>query len=348
MRSSRAGANIPASPARNRVRIVVWGLIAVNVGVWALLLTVSRRYPFLLGLGALAYVFGMRHAVDADHIAAIDNTTRKLINDGHRPLGVGFFFSLGHASIVCVLALGMALSTHVFKSFLAHVDLAAGLIGTLSSALFLYLIAILNLVVLKDIYGVFREIRRSRLSSERMAELEEALLKRGLMNRLLGRFYSSIRASWQMYPVGFLFGLGFDTPSEMAVLGMSVLAAGRSVPIWTLSILPLVFSSGMILVDTLDGIMMQSAYSWAFINPLRKVYYNLSITSISVVIALGVGSVELMQVLASELALKGAFWERLQGVDFGTLGYAIIGILLLGWALAILAYRVSGLEKAEA
>ncbi len=348
MRSSVAGATRLWSSSRNRVKIVVGSLVAVNLVVWALLLAASVRYPFLLGLGALAYVFGLRHAVDADHIAAIDNTTRKLINDGSKPLGVGFFFSLGHATIVCLLALGMALSTHVFRALLHNVGSAAGTIGTLASALFLYVIAILNLVVLRDIYGVFQEVRRDRVSRERMAELEEALLKRGLMNRLLGRFYASIKASWQMYPVGFLFGLGFDTPSEMAVLGMAALAAGRSVPTWDLAILPLVFSSGMILVDTLDGIAMLSAYSWAFVNPLRKIYYNLSITSISVLIAIGIGSVELMQVLASELDLKGTFWDRLQGLDFGTLGYAIIGTLLLGWAVATVAYRVSKFEGAEA
>lgn len=329
----------------NRIKAAIGGLVAFNIAVWGLLLAVSGRFHFLFGLGVLAYVFGLRHAVDADHIAAIDNTTRKLMSDGKKPLGVGLFFSLGHATVVFVLAVGMAVAAHVFKSFLHHVDATASLIGTLVSALFLYLIALLNLVVLRDIYRIFQAARRTRLTREKMLELEEALLKRGLMNRVLGRFYASIRTSWQMYPVGFLFGLGFDTPSEMALLAMAVLAAGKSVPLWAILVLPLVFSAGMILVDTLDGLVMQSAYSWAFLNPIRKVYYNLSITTISVLIALGVGSVEALQVLAAEFSLKGGFWDFLQGMDFGTMGYMIIGILLASWAVAIVVYKVKGFEK---
>ena len=328
-----------------RIRSALGGLVLFNVAVWAVLVAVSRQYHFLLGLGLLAYVFGLRHAVDADHIAAIDNTTRKLMNDGQKPLGVGFFFSLGHSTVVFVLALGMAVATHLFRTFLHNVDATASLVGTVISALFLYLIALLNLVVLRDIYAIFQKARRMPLTKEKMLELEEALLKRGLMNRVLGRFYASIKESWQMYPVGFLFGLGFDTPSEMALLGMAVLAAGKSVPIWAIMVLPLVFAAGMMLIDTLDGMVMLSAYSWAFLNPIRKVYYNLSITTISVLIALGVGTVEAMQVLGSEFSLKGAFWEYLQNLDFGTIGYGIVGILIVSWLTAILVYRVKGYEK---
>lgn len=332
-------------------KIKVYSLLGVivvaNVIAWIILVAISERYPFFMGLGVLAYVFGLRHAVDADHIAAIDNTTRKLMNEGKKPLGVGLFFSLGHSTVVFILALGLSAATHAFGLFLHRVDATASLIGTLVSAIFLYLIALLNLVILKDIYYVFQEVRRSGLSREKRDEMESLLLKRGLMNRLLGPAYKAIRTSWQMYPVGFLFGLGFDTPSEMAVLGMAVLATGKSVPLLATLVLPLIFSTGMILVDTLDGVLMQSAYSWAFLNPIRKVYYNLSITTISVLIAFGVGTVEALQILGSELSLKGTFWDYLQNLDFGTLGYSIIGILVVSWIVAIVFYKWKGYENEE-
>lgn len=320
-------------------------LVAANVVAWAMLIALSGHYPFLFGLGVLAFVFGLRHAVDADHIAAIDNTTRKLMNDGNRPLGVGFFFSLGHSTVVFILALGLAAATHTFGTFLHRVDATAGLLGTLVSAIFLYLIALLNLVILRDIYHVFQELRRSGFTQEKREEMEALLLKRGLMNRVLGRAYRAIRSSWQMYPIGFLFGLGFDTPSEVTLFGMAVFASGKNVPLASILVLPLIFSTGMILVDTLDGVLMQSAYSWAFLNPIRKVYYNLSITTISVLIAFGVGTVEWLQILGSELSLKGGLWDLLKEIDFGTMGYLIIGILVVSWAVSIAFYKIKGFEK---
>ncbi len=326
---------------------LIGGIIVANVMAWIILFIISQRYPFFVGLGALAYVFGLRHAVDADHIAAIDNTTRKLMNEGKKPLGVGFFFSLGHSTVVVILALGLSVATHAFGLLLHRTDSTASLIGTLVSAIFLYLIAILNLVILKDIYSVFQEVRRTGLTQEKRDEMESLLLKRGFMNRLLGPAYKAIRTSGQMYPVGFLFGLGFDTPSEMAVLSMAVLATGKSVPLIDTLVLPLIFAMGMILVDTLDGVLMQSAYSWAFFNPIRKVYYNLSITTISVLIAFGVGTVEALQILGSELTLKGSFWDWLNNIDFGTLGYVIIGILVASWMAAIIFYKWRGYEEKE-
>ena len=325
--------------------LLLGSLVSVNVGVWILLLLFSHRYPFLFPLGTLAYIFGLRHAVDADHIAAIDNTTRKLMNDGKKPLGVGLFFSLGHTTVVFCLAAGLAVATHIFKSVLHNADAEASLIATVASAGFLYLIATLNLVILRDIYRIFRKVRRTRLTPEKQQELEELLLKRGLMNRVLGKAYHAINAAWQMYPVGFLFGLGFDTASEMALFAMAVLAAGKGLPIWVVLILPLVFSAGMVLVDTLDGVVMLSAYSWAFLHPVRKLYYNLSITTVSVLIALGVGSVEWLQVMGSQLSLKGVFWDWVQGLDFGVLGYGIIAILLVSWAVAFAVYKLKGYEK---
>lgn len=335
----------------NNHKIKVFSLVgfvgAANIVAWVVLVTISKHYPFLFGLGVLAFVFGLRHAVDADHIAAIDNTTRKLMNDGKKPLGVGFFFSLGHSTVVFILTLGLAAASHTFGVFLHRVDASASILGTLVSAIFLYLIALLNLIILRDIYHVFQEMRRTGFTHDKKAEMESLLLKRGLMNRLLGPAYHAIRASWQMYPVGFLFGLGFDTPSEMAILGMAVFATGKSVPLVVIFVLPLLFSTGMILVDTLDGVLMQSAYSWAFLHPIRKIYYNLSITTISVLIAFGVGTVEALQILGSELSLKGVFWSFLDRMDFGTLGYMIIGILVVSWVVAIAFYKWKGYEKEE-
>ena len=315
------------------------------MAAWVILIVLSHRYGFLFPLGALAYVFGLRHAADADHIAAIDNTTRKLMNDGQRPLGIGLFFSLGHSTIVFLLVAGLAFATQAVKSGLPHLELMGGILGTVISAAFLYLIAILNLVILRDIYRAFQEVRRIRLTKEKIQELEEILLRRGLMNRLLGRAYRSIRSSWQMYPVGVLFGLGFDTASEVALLGLSAFAAGRNLPMSAILILPLMFAAGMSLIDTLDGVLMQYAYGWAFLNPVRKIFYNLSVTTVSVVVALGVGSVEWLQVIGNELALKGYFWNSLQALNFATLGYFIIALLLASWVASIVIYRLKGYEK---
>jgi len=327
-----------------RIKMAVFGLLALMAASLAILLAVSRLYPPLFGPGILALVLGLRHAVDADHIAAIDNTTRKLMNDGQKPLGVGFFFSVGHSTIVFGLFLGIAFATRAFGTFLKDVDNSVNMLATLVSALFLYLIALLNLVILRDIYRIFQDLRRKRLTPAKRLELEEALLKRGLMNRVLGRFYEMVKASWQMYPVGLLFGFGFDTPTEMALLAMSALVVGKNVPIWATLALPLVFSAGTVTIDSLDGMVMQSAYSWAFLHPIRKVYYNLSITTISVLIALGVGTVEALQILGTEFSLKGAVWDFLQGMDFETMGYIIIGILLVSWVAAAVLYRVKGYE----
>ncbi len=325
---------------------VLFGLLGMaNVAAWVILLGLSHRYGFLFPLGVLAYVFGLRHAADADHIAAIDNTTRKLMNDGQRPFGIGLFFSLGHSTIVFLLATGLALATHTVKVGLPQLSAVGGILGTSISAAFLYLIALVNLVVLRDIHQAFREIRGTNLTRERILELEEALLRRGLMNRLLGRAYRSIRSSWQMYPVGVLFGLGFDTASEVTLLGLSAFAAGRSLPVAAVLVLPLMFATGMSLVDTLDGVLMQYAYGWAFLNPVRKVFYNLSITAVSVLIALGIGSIEWLQVIGNELAFKGSFWGFLQTLNFSTMGYFVIALLLVSWGAAVVIYRLKGYEK---
>ncbi|MGO0122737.1 HoxN/HupN/NixA family nickel/cobalt transporter [Desulfothermobacter acidiphilus] len=320
-------------------------LLLFNLVVWVVLFEASHSYPYLLPLGLLAYVFGLRHACDADHIAAIDNTTRKLANEGKKPLGVGTFFSLGHSTIVILMAMGLALATQVTERNIPVLEHVGSIVGTLVSAAFLYLIAAINLFILVDVYRIFQKVRREHLTEEKMQELDETLLKRGFMNRILRGLFRSITASWQMYPVGVLFGLGFDTASEVALLGISAAAASKMMPLIYVIILPLMFTAGMCLVDTTDGVVMQYAYGWAFLNPIRKIYYNLSVTAISVLLALVVGGIEWLQVVSMEFGLKGSFWTELQAISFAKLGFIIIGLMLLTWLLAILIYKVKGYER---
>lgn len=318
-------------------------LIVYNILAWEELFRLSHVDAALLPLGVLAFVLGLKHAADADHIAAIDNTTRKLMNDGQRPIGVGFYFSLGHSTVVFVLVMGLAIATGLMQHDIKAVENLSGIIGTGISAAFLYFIAVVNLIVLMGIYDAFRQMQRGTFDRE---QLEELLAQRGFMNRLFGRLFATIRRSYQMYYVGLLFGLGFDTTSEMMVIGMAALAATRHMPLEYIVILPMLFAGGMTLLDTTDGIVMLSAYQWAFQNPIRKVYYNMVITTISVAIALLVGTIELLQVVATEMAWKGVFWNTLQNLSFGTIGFVIIGILLISWGVAIMIYRLKGYEQA--
>lgn len=328
---------------RNRSITGIYGIILVfNFLAWGELWRLSRGYAALLPLGVLAFVLGLKHAADADHIAAIDNTTRKLMNDGQRPVGVGFYFSLGHSTIVFIMAMGLAIATGLVEKGIHRTEAVSGIIGTAISAGFLYFIAALNIIVLIGIYDAFRRVRRGEFDH---AALEEILAKRGFMNRYFGRLFKSIRRSSQMYIVGFLFGLGFDTASEMTVIGMAALAATRHMPLAYVVILPLLFAGGMTLIDTSDGVLMLYAYDWAFRHPIRKIFYNLVITSISVTIALFIGTIELGQVLASEFRWQGAFWNYLQNLSFGTIGFAIIGILAASWLSAMLIYRLKGYER---
>lgn len=333
------------SARRRSLTVLFGGLLGANIAVLAAFKILSARFPFLFSLGVLAYMFGLRHAADADHIAAIDNTTRKLIHDGRKPLTVGLYFSLGHSTIVFLLSLGLALATQAVRAWLPRLETIGGILGTGMSASFLFLIAILNIVILKDIYRVFVEMRSVTLTREKLREMENLLLKRGLMNRILGKTYASVRAEWQMYPVGVLFGLGFDTASEVALLGMSAFAAGKGMPVWAILILPCLFAAGMCLIDTLDGVLMQYAYSWAFLNPIRKVYYNLTVTFVSILVAMAVGGAEVLQIVGMELNLKGSFWSVLANLNFETMGYFIIGLLLASWLFSIAFYRIKNYEE---
>src|ERR687888_2135898 len=291
-----------------------------------------RHNPALAGLGTLAYTFGLRHAFDADHIAAIDNTTRKFLQDGKRSLGVGFFFSLGHSTIVFGLAATLALAAKSVNSLLPGFHEYGSYVGAGVSGTFLWIIGVLNLLVLLDILRIFRDMRRGSYDRQR---LEERLLDRGFMNRFfVGRFASRIRASWQMYPLGILFGLGFDTATEVGLLALAAGVATHHVPLLAVVSLPLLFAAGMCLMDTADGAFMSQAYGWAFSNPVRRVYYNITVTSLSVAVALAIGTVELLQVLGF-----------LDGLDFGELGYGVVGLFVATWATSVLVWKVRRLEE---
>ena len=320
------------------------GFIALlHLAGWGLFAWYSRSNPALAGLGTLAYTFGLRHAFDADHIAAIDNTTRKFLQEGKRSLGVGFFFSLGHATIVFSLTAGLAVAAATVKSAIPSFQDWGTSVGAGVSGTFLWVIGILNLLVLLDIVRIFREMRQGRYDE---AQLEERLLERGLMSRLfIGRLARRIRSSWQMYPLGVLFGLGFDTATEVGLLAISAGVASNHVPFLAVISLPLLFAAGMSLMDTADGAFMSQAYGWAFSNPVRKVYYNITVTSLSVAVALVIGSVELLQVFSARLAFRGGFWQWLERLDFGVLGYGIVGLFVLTWAVSALIWKTQRIEE---
>src|SRR2546429_4854217 len=319
------------------LHVVGWGMM---------LLLVAPRYPVMLGLGGLAYAFGLRHAFDADHISAIDNTTRKLLQDGKKPLGVGFFFSLGHSTVVFLIALALGVATQFVVTNLVNgngeLKNLGGLIGTGVSGIFLLLIGILNLIILLDIIRLFRRMKAGQYDRD---SLEHDLVAGGLLTRIFGRLFRLITHSWQMYLVGFLFGLGFDTASEISFLALSAGAAAQHIPLYALISLPLIFAAGMSLMDTADGAFMSQAYSWAFSNPVRRVFYNLTITALSVFVALFVGLFELSQLLVQQLELRGGVWDAIAGMDIGVMGIVIVGALVVTWVGAFLIYRIQHIQE---
>jgi high-affinity nickel-transport protein len=301
---------------------------------------------FGIGIGVTAYTLGMRHAFDADHIAAIDNTTRKLMSEGQRPLSVGFWFSLGHSSIVFALAFLLSLGVKALAGPVSNDNSSlhdiTGWIGTTVSGAFLYLIAIINLVIMAGLWKVFRQMRTGHFDED---ALEEQLNKRGFMNRLLGRLMKSITKPWQMYPLGLLFGLGFDTATEIALLVLAGSGAASGLPWYAILCLPVLFAAGMSLLDTIDGSFMNFAYGWAFSKPVRKVYYNLTITGLSVAVALIIGTVELLGLIADKADLHGPFWDGVSGLDLNIIGYAIVGLFFATWAVALLVWKVGRIEE---
>ncbi|MFN2568369.1 MAG: HoxN/HupN/NixA family nickel/cobalt transporter [Candidatus Dormibacteria bacterium] len=322
-----------------------FGVVAVlHIAGWGtLLLLVSPRYPAALGLGVgvTAYLLGLRHAFDADHISAIDNTTRKLLADGRKPLGTGFFFSLGHSTVVLVLCLGLALAANAVAAQVAEgttLKHLGGYIGTGVSALFLYLIAALNVVILVGILRVFREMRGGEHDEE---TLERQLQQRGFMNRFLGPLARSIRSSWQMYPLGILFGLGFDTATEVGLLALAAGAASTGLPFYAIVCLPIIFAAGMSLMDTADGAFMAKAYTWAFSKPVRKVYYNITVTGLSVAVAFIVGTCELLSIVGEWFGFSGFIWH----VDLNLVGYVIVAVFVLTWVVAWAIWHFGRVEE---
>ena len=335
-------------PAERRRLGGFFGLVALlHLAGWGLMLFyVAPRYPLMVGLGGLAYTFGLRHAFDADHISAIDNTTRKLLQDGRKPLGVGFFFSLGHSTVVFVISLLLGLAVSWVVSGVGAGGAAwrstGALIGTSVSGLFLVLIGILNLLILLDILKLYSHMKSGRHTE---ASLQDHLVAGGLLSRVFGRLFKLIKHSWQMDPIGFLFGLGIDTASEVALLAISAGAAAKHMPVLAVLVLPLIFAAGMSLMDTADGAFMSKAYSWAFSNPVRKLFYNLTVTGLSVFVALFVGVVELAQIVIGRLQLHGPVFDEIANLDFGLMGFIIVGAFVVTWVVAFAIYRWRRVEE---
>jgi nickel/cobalt transporter (NiCoT) family protein len=337
------------APDDLRARIIaIYGVLLVfNLGAWFWAAMAFRHYAVLLGTALLAYSFGLRHAVDADHIAAIDNVTRKLMQDGKRPVAVGFMFSLGHSTIVVVGAAAIASTALALQHRVDAVKSIGGLIGTLISAFFLLAIAIVNLILLRSVYQAFVRVRRGEPYTEEDFEL--LLNNRGFLARLFRPVFRMIRRSWHMYPLGILFGLGFDTATEIGVLGISAAEGSKGLSFWSILVFPILFAAGMCLIDTTDNILMLGAYGWAYVKPVRKLYYNMTITSVSVIVALVVGGIETLGLLGSQFHLQGRFWEGVAMLNdnFGTLGYFIVGLFVLSWLVSITIYKWRRLDEIE-
>jgi high-affinity nickel-transport protein len=329
---------------RRRIVLAYILLAFLNLGAWALAFLAFHDASKTLSLCLLAYGLGLRHAVDADHIAAIDNVTRKLMQEGQRPVGVGFFFSLGHSTVVVIMCGVVALGTNVLETRFKEVG---ALIGTTVSAVFLLVIALINFVILVEVFRAFRAAKAGRVYSE--DALQQLLNGRGLLARILRPLFRFVDKSWHMYPVGFLFGLGFDTTSEVALLGLAATQAGQQVSVWSIMIFPLLFTAGMCLIDTTDGVVMLGAYGWAFVRPMRKLFYNLTITLVSFLIALGIGVLEALGVLAARFGWEGGAWDyvNLVNENSGLVGYVVIGLLLASWAASVIVYRLWGLDRID-
>jgi len=328
-------------------------IIALNIIGWGLVSAAATHHFHIsktgllgLGTGVLAYTLGMRHAFDADHIAAIDNTTRKLVNDGKRPLSVGYFFSLGHSTIVFLLAVFLNFGIRALDSQVSNdssgLHEATNIVGTSVSGGFLYLIGILNLIVLMGIAKVYQQMKRGRYDNE---ELERQLNNRGFMNRFFGGYAEKIDKPWKMYPVGVLFGLGFDTATEVALLVLAGNAVAGGLPFWAILSLPVLFAAGMCLFDTIDGCFMNFAYDWAFSKPIRKVFYNLTITGLSVFVALFIGTIELVGLIGQELNFNDPFFNFFANFNINTAGFIIVGAFAATWAAAVLWWHFGNVEE---
>lgn len=324
-------------------------LAGFNIAAWVWALMAFRDHPVLLGTAFLAYSFGLRHAVDADHIAAIDNVTRKLMQEGERPVGVGLCFSLGHSTIVILASIAVAATATAFKDQIEAIHGIGGFIGTVVSSLFLLGIALVNLFVFLGVYRTFRHVKRGGAYVEEDFDL--LMSGGGFIARIVRPLFHMIERSWHMYFLGFLFGLGFDTATEVGLLGISAAEGGHGLPIWSILVFPVLFTAGMALVDAADSVLMLSVYGWAFLNPIRKLYYNMTITAVSVLVAVVVGTLETLNLIGDQLGLTdgGGFWGSVGALNdnFGTLGYIIVGIFILSWLASMLVYRIKGYGQLE-
>jgi high-affinity nickel-transport protein len=345
--SAPAHASTLGGDTRGRIATMYALLAASNIGTWIWALVAFHDYPVLLGTALLAYTFGLRHAVDADHIAAIDNVTRKLMQQGKRPVAVGFFFSLGHSTIVFGLSIAIALTSVALKDRFDSLESIGGIIGTSVSALFLVGIAIANIFILISVYHTFQHVKNGGAYVDE--DLNLILAKRGFFGRIFRNLFRLINHSWQMYPVGFLFGLGFDTATEVGLLGISATAAAKGMSIWSILVFPTLFTVSMALIDSTDSVLMLGAYGWAFVKPIRKLYYNMTITFVSIVVALVIGGIEALGLIGDELGFKGGFWERMDSLNdnFGTIGFVIIATFILSWIASFLIYRMNKYDDIE-
>ncbi len=326
-----------------QIAIIFAVLFAVTSAGFSAAFIIGKVAVVLAGLGLVAYVFGLRHGVDADHIAAIDNTTRKLMQEGKRPFTVGMWFSLGHSTVVVALIVGLIFATRAVANDIPALQSAGAVIGTVVSGSFPWIIGLINAVILFGIYKIFKMVKKGKLDQE---ELENLLQNRGFMNRFFRPIFRIISKPWHIYPVGLLFGLGFDTASEVALIAISVgVGVSTSIPLYYILILPLMFTCGMVTVDTADGIAMRLAYGWAFLNPVRKIYYNLTVTVISVLVACAIGTVELLQVLSTELSLNGMFWSWLNTLDFEMMGFGIVALFVVSWLVSFGVWQYKKFDK---
>ncbi|RKT24849.1 high-affinity nickel-transport protein [Paraburkholderia sp. RAU2J] len=328
----------PTASLRPRLLSLYAILIAANLGAWAWALIAFRHYPLLLGTALLAYGFGLRHAVDADHIAAIDAVTRKLMQSGKRPLGVGLAFSLGHSTIVIAATIGIAWTAHSLHGRFETFKELGGTVGTLVSATFLLGLAAVNLVILRDVWRRYRHVQRD---GELAAQAVDSIAPAGLLSRALRPLFRLVTKSWHMYPVGVLFGLGFDTATEIGLLAIAASQAGTGLPLYSILVFPALFTAGMTLVDSTDNVLMVHAYGWAMDDPKRKLYYNASITFVSAMVAIVIGGVEALGLLSDKLGLSGGMWDAVASVNerFGALGYAIVAAFMACWIGSVLFHR---------
>ena len=324
-------------PERRQLAGFIGVIVALHAIGWGLVWWWARPYPYLIGLAGLAYSFGLRHAFDADHIAAIDNTTRKLMTGGSRPLGVGFFFSLGHSTVVFLLTAAIASAAHLVTTELPRLREVGSLVGTTVSGVFLYVIGVLNLLVMIDIVRVWRAHARGESDA---VELEHRLMQRGLISRWFSGLFRLVSTPSRMYWIGLLFGLGFDTATEVALLTTAGVAATQALPATAILALPIVFAAGMSLLDSADGVLMCGAYGWAFANPLRKLFYNLTVTGLSVAVALFVGTIELVSIVTDRwFDVHTGIWGAIQQIDLQTMGVAVAGLFVLSWVTSAAVWR---------